>query len=206
MALAQTPREELSRDDIDGLCQLASKLLNKVTKTQEVSKKRGKSCELRDPRCVRRRRRSDQVSACRQSTAKRQPHWREVFEYSRNVEPRLRKAHQRWPALSPYPSDDRGRGVRRLITRKWPNSACCKFGARRMRKRIGKLQRQCRRAFWTANVSEQPTMQLVAWCYVRSPRPLATWQREAICRAVRRWADRVRRDNREWVWRLKSAS
>jgi len=43
------------------------------------------------------------------------------------------------------------------------------------------------------------------WCYVRSPRPLANWQREAICRAVRRWADRVRRDNREWVWRLKSA-
>jgi hypothetical protein len=75
-----------------------------------------------------------------------------------------------------------------------------------MRKRIGKLQRQCRRAFWAANVSELPTSALVAWCYVRSPRPLATWQREATCRAVRRWADRVRRDNREWVWRLKSAS
>jgi len=73
-------------------------------------------------------------------------------------------------------------------------------------KRIGKLQRQCRQAFWAANVSELPTSALVAWCYVRSPRPLATWQREAICRAVRRWADRVRRDNREWVWRLKSAS
>jgi hypothetical protein len=26
-----------------------------------------------------------------------------------------------------------------------------------MRKRIGKLQRQCRRAFWAANVSELPT-------------------------------------------------
>jgi hypothetical protein len=51
-----------------------------------------------------------------------------------------------------------------------------------MRKRIGKLQRQCRRAFWAANVSELPTSALVAWCYVRSPRPLATWQREAICR------------------------
>src|SRR6266487_5048108 len=36
MALAQTPREELSRDDIDGLCQLAYELLNKLTKTQEV--------------------------------------------------------------------------------------------------------------------------------------------------------------------------
>jgi hypothetical protein len=43
-----------------------------------------------------------------------------------------------------------------------------------MRKRIGKLQRQCRRAFWAANVSELPTSALVAWCYVRSPRPLAT--------------------------------
>ena len=36
MALAQTPREELSRDEIDGLCQLAYELLNKLTKTQEV--------------------------------------------------------------------------------------------------------------------------------------------------------------------------
>ena len=36
MALAQTPREELSRDDIDGLCQLTYELLNKLTKTQEV--------------------------------------------------------------------------------------------------------------------------------------------------------------------------
>ena len=36
MALAQTPREELSRDEIDGLCQLTYELLNKLTKTQEV--------------------------------------------------------------------------------------------------------------------------------------------------------------------------
>jgi hypothetical protein len=36
MALAQTPREELSREEIDGLCQLAYELLNKLTKTQEV--------------------------------------------------------------------------------------------------------------------------------------------------------------------------
>jgi hypothetical protein len=83
---------------------------------------------------------------------------------------------------------------------------CRKFGAQRMRKRIGKLQRQCRRAFCASDASELPTSALVAWCYVRSPRPLATWQREAMCRAVRRWADRVRRDNREWVWRLKLAS
>jgi hypothetical protein len=36
MALAQTPREELSREEIDALCQLAYELQNKITKTQEV--------------------------------------------------------------------------------------------------------------------------------------------------------------------------
>ena len=36
LALAQTPREELSRDEIDALCQLAYELQNKITKTQEV--------------------------------------------------------------------------------------------------------------------------------------------------------------------------
>jgi hypothetical protein len=36
MALAQTPREELSREEIDGLCQLAYELLNKLSKTQDV--------------------------------------------------------------------------------------------------------------------------------------------------------------------------
>jgi microcompartment protein CcmL/EutN len=36
MALAHTPREELSREEIDGLCQLAYELLNRLTKTHEV--------------------------------------------------------------------------------------------------------------------------------------------------------------------------
>jgi hypothetical protein len=36
MVLARTPREELSSEEIDGLCQLAYELLNKLTKTQEV--------------------------------------------------------------------------------------------------------------------------------------------------------------------------
>src|SRR5262245_36182192 len=36
MALADTPREELSREEIDGLCQLAYELQNKLAKTQEV--------------------------------------------------------------------------------------------------------------------------------------------------------------------------
>ena len=36
MALAHTPRAELSREEIDGLCQLAYELVNKLTKTHEV--------------------------------------------------------------------------------------------------------------------------------------------------------------------------
>jgi len=36
MALAHTPREELSREEIDALCQLAYELQNKLTTTQEV--------------------------------------------------------------------------------------------------------------------------------------------------------------------------
>ena len=36
MALAQTPRAELSREEIDGLYQLAYELVNKLTKTHEV--------------------------------------------------------------------------------------------------------------------------------------------------------------------------
>ena len=36
MALAHTPRNELSQQEIDGLCQLAYELLNKLTKTDGV--------------------------------------------------------------------------------------------------------------------------------------------------------------------------
>ena len=36
MALARTPRAELSRDEIDALCQLAYELQAKLTKTHEV--------------------------------------------------------------------------------------------------------------------------------------------------------------------------
>ena len=36
MALADTPREELSREEIDALCQLAYELQNKLTKTQAI--------------------------------------------------------------------------------------------------------------------------------------------------------------------------
>lgn len=34
--LASSPREELSREDIDALCQLAYELLNKITQAQEL--------------------------------------------------------------------------------------------------------------------------------------------------------------------------
>jgi len=34
--LASSPREELSREDIDALCQLAYELLNKLTQAQEL--------------------------------------------------------------------------------------------------------------------------------------------------------------------------
>jgi hypothetical protein len=34
--LASTPRAELSREDIDALCQLAYELLNKLTQAQEL--------------------------------------------------------------------------------------------------------------------------------------------------------------------------
>ena len=36
MTLARTPRENLSAEEIDGLCQLAYELLTKLTKTSEV--------------------------------------------------------------------------------------------------------------------------------------------------------------------------
>ena len=36
MVLAQTPRQELSSEEIDGLCQLAYELLNRITKTHDI--------------------------------------------------------------------------------------------------------------------------------------------------------------------------
>jgi hypothetical protein len=36
MVLAHTPRQELSSEDIDGLCQLAYELLNRITKTHDI--------------------------------------------------------------------------------------------------------------------------------------------------------------------------
>ena len=36
MMLARTPRQELSSEEIDALCQLAYELLNKITKTHDI--------------------------------------------------------------------------------------------------------------------------------------------------------------------------
>ena len=44
MALACTPHEEFSREEIDGLCQLAYELLSKLTKTHEVFQEARQSC------------------------------------------------------------------------------------------------------------------------------------------------------------------
>jgi hypothetical protein len=44
--LASSPREELSREDLDALCQLAYELLNKLTKAQEFFQAIDKSSEI----------------------------------------------------------------------------------------------------------------------------------------------------------------
>jgi hypothetical protein len=36
MVLAHTPRQELSSEEIDALCQLAYELLNRITKTHDI--------------------------------------------------------------------------------------------------------------------------------------------------------------------------
>ena len=36
MMLAHTPRQKLSSEEIDALCQLAYELLNKITKTHDI--------------------------------------------------------------------------------------------------------------------------------------------------------------------------
>jgi hypothetical protein len=66
---------------------------------------------------------------------------------------------------------------------------------------VRRLQRACRRAFRAASASELPTSALMAWA--RSRGAIQVWQREEVCRAAKRWAVRVRREGREWVWRLR---
>jgi hypothetical protein len=49
MTLARTPRENLSREEIDALCQLAYEVLNKLIKTSEVFQETRQ--KLLDPTC-----------------------------------------------------------------------------------------------------------------------------------------------------------
>jgi len=51
MVLARTPRQNLSEEEIDGLCQLAYELLTKITKTNEVFQETQQ--KLLDPRSER---------------------------------------------------------------------------------------------------------------------------------------------------------
>jgi hypothetical protein len=44
--LASSPRDELSREDLDALCQLAYELLNKLTKAQEFFREIDESSDI----------------------------------------------------------------------------------------------------------------------------------------------------------------
>ena len=56
-----------------------------------------------------------------------------------------------------------------------------------MLKRLGRLQRQSRRAFWASAASEVSTSELAGWCWARQTlmekRALSRWQRESMIRA-----------------------
>src|SRR5262245_40085911 len=80
-----------------------------------------------------------------------------------------------------------------------------KFWLARRNRKIGRLQRQARRAFLSSNQTELPTAAIVAHCFPRIVRP-GRWHRESVCRAARRWCVRVRRERREWWWKLGQIS
>src|SRR5262245_56998098 len=75
--------------------------------------------------------------------------------------------------------------------------------------RLGRLQRQSRRAFWASAAPEVSTSELAGWCWARQTlvekRAPSRWQREAMIRAARSiGAVRTRRIGREWLWRLRT--
>src|SRR5262249_42520356 len=70
--------------------------------------------------------------------------------------------------------------------------------------RLGRLQRQSRRAFWASAAPEVSTSELAGWCWARQTlvekRAPSRWQREAMIRAARSiGAVRTRRIGREWL-------
>src|SRR5262245_14074189 len=73
--------------------------------------------------------------------------------------------------------------------------------------RLGRLQRQSRRAFRASAAPEISTSTLAGWCWAKQTlmekRALSRWQRESMIRAARSiGAVRTRRLGREWLWRL----
>jgi len=81
---------------------------------------------------------------------------------------------------------------------------------RLQRLRLGRLQRQSRRAFWASASLEVSTSELTGWCWAKQTliekRAPSRWQRESMIRAARSiGAVRTRRIGREWLWRLPDA-
>src|SRR6266571_857087 len=69
-----------------------------------------------------------------------------------------------------------------------------------MAMRLGRLQRQSRRAFWASAAPEVSTSELAGWCWARQTlmKKCSRWQREAMIRAARSiGAVRTRRIGRE---------
>ena len=76
--------------------------------------------------------------------------------------------------------------------------------------RLGRLQRQSRRAFRASAAPEVSTSELAGWCWasqmLMEKRALSRWQRESMIRAARSiGAVRTRRIGRAWLWRLPDA-
>jgi hypothetical protein len=72
--------------------------------------------------------------------------------------------------------------------------------------RLGRLQRQCRRALVVLS-GRALTSQLAEWCWAKRvllQLPITRYQRKATARAAR-GARRVRRVGREWLWMLPTA-
>jgi hypothetical protein len=74
------------------------------------------------------------------------------------------------------------------------------------RPRWGRLQRQAQRAF-AVHGGEALTSELAEWCWARrlllERLPIMVAQRKSAARAARSiGAVRVRREGREWLWRL----
>ena len=75
--------------------------------------------------------------------------------------------------------------------------------------RLGRLQRQSRRAFWASAGPEVTTSELAGWCWARhtglEKRAPSRWERESMIRAPRSIGAVRTRQRHEWLWRLPDA-